>query len=217
MKKKNILLLVINMTMSLFAVDIKIITNDGYAKENSIIYSNGVLRLDHINSKINDIVIGEDVKVRKVYFEFVDLTEASESFWNSFDDTEIFIFVYAELQDFDFIKHLKNAKAISFPEMNYIKGKNNIDLSSNEELEYFEIHYFDISTFYFSGEKNPNLKYLVLFNSYFSDDVYENIIKYFGKDVYFVISKEQEKMFIDSLYYDSEEIIEKLWEFYEID
>ena len=59
------------------------------------------------------------------------------------------------------------------------------------------------------------MKYLVIYNAKFTDNCYERIIKYFGKETCYIINKEQMAYF-SKYKYAEPDIIYDLWDEYNI-
>lgn len=194
---------------------IEVSTKNNEIKQSSIIYEEGVLKLDHIKSKITGINLPKKMPVKKVIFEFVDLTEATENFWRCFSDTEVFVFSYTTLNNLDFMKYLKNAKAISFKESNYIDNYH-INILPDSKLEYLEFQVLSVSDITFSNNVYDKLKYLVIYNAKFNESCYKRIKEYFGKETCYIVNTEQFSFFTNYNYSEPYLILD-LWKEFNID
>ena len=215
MVKKNIFIIFFSFFIfSCYSQKIELQTKNSGIKQTSLLYEDGILTIDHIKSKVIDISIPKTMPIKKVIFNFVDLTEVTEDFWKSFEETEYFVFSFTTLNNLEFLTYLKNAKAISFKESNYIESYS-VSLSSNQNLEYLEIQALDLSEIKFKNTIYENLKYLVIYNAKFTDNCYERIIKYFGKETCYIINKEQMAYF-SKYKYAEPDIIYDVWDEYNI-
>lgn len=199
MKKSLCLLFILFIISSLSATNIQVITKKGTAKDSSIIYNEGVLTLDHIYSPVIDINLNNK-KVNKLICNFVNFSDESESFWNRLENLSEVEFNFCTLNNFDFLKSLKDVKVVCFIESSEINDYSHIDFSNNKKLEGIILSNDQVTNLRIVSDFVPKLKYFHIAYANCDLSSYDNLKKRIHPETLFIINSEQELYFKDSYY-----------------
>lgn len=194
MKKSLCLLFTLFIISSLSATNIQVITKKGTAKDSSIIYNEGVLTLDHIYSPLIDINLN-NTKVNKLICNFVNFSDESESFWNRLENLSEVEFNFCTLNNFDFLKSLKDVKVVCFIESNTINDYSHIDFSNNKRLEELILSNYEVTNLNIVSDFVPKLKYFYVAYANCDLSSYDNLKRRILPETLFIIDSEQEQYF----------------------
>lgn len=195
MKKLITIFFIIIFVTKFYASGIEVITKDGNVKDTSIVYNNGTLTLNNIISPIISIKFNNETEINKVIFNFVNFTEVSEPFWEKLKNISELEFNYCKLENFDFLKYLKELKILLFIESNEVNDYSHIDFSKNKKLEEIILSNYNVKDFNIISKYVPNLTYFHIAYANLDSISYSNLKSKILPKTIFVINNKQEQYF----------------------